>query len=152
MVILLLLGLYGKYYYGEGDSRSIAKDTIEMFIQKAKERKGFFIGRYEQGEENQIKKNLTPIVNITRDKSKEQAEMLYKGNQYVVSELISSYAWDTALNFICQTSKEGYLLSTTADNKYGNNGTGKLEKTGRYKLDKYSNIYDIIGNATEWTT
>ena len=80
---------------------------------------------------------------------------MYKGNSYVTSELISSYAWDTALNFICQTnvgSGEGYNLSRTTSSQYGNIGTNKKENTGAYAADNYSNIHDLLGNCYEWTT
>ena len=140
------------YYYGEGDSRSIAKDTIEKFKTSATMKGGFYIGRYEQGTGNVIKKNVAPYVNITRDNAKTQAEAIDGGSSYVVSELISSYAWDTALNFICQTNSAGYTLATTTSSTYGNINTNSKTNTGMYTADKYSNICDILGNCCEWTT
>ena len=88
------------------------------------------------------------------------AESMYSGNQYITSQLISSYAWDTALNYICQTNEEEYLLATTNDSAYGNintGGTDSVTLTGEYKVngetsDKYSNIYDFLGNCLEFTT
>ncbi len=82
---------------------------------------------------------------------------MYSGNEFVTSELISSYAWDTALNFICQTNEEGYLLATTKGKAYGNIGTDIRTQTGSYIVegeisDKYSNIHDVLGNCVEWTT
>ncbi len=77
---------------------------------------------------------------------------MYDGNKYVTSELISSYAWDTALNFMCQNSEQGYKLSITTDKLFGNMYTKKKELTGMYTADKYSNIHDILGNCWEWTT
>ena len=77
------------------------------------------------------KYNQTPYVNVTRDTAKSQAEAMYSGkNNNVVSELISSYAWDTALNFICQTNSAGYTLATTTSSSYGNIGTGSRKNTG----------------------
>ena len=137
-------------YYGEGDSRSVANGTIGKFKTKANEKGGFYIGRYEQGTDNVCKKNVEPYTDVTRDKAKEQSEVMYGGNKFVTSELISSYAWDTALNFICQNN--GYYLATTTDRKYGNIDTNKKEKTGEYIADKYSNICDVLGNCYEWTT
>ena len=75
---------------------------------------------------------------------------MYSENQYVTSELISSYAWDTALNFICQNY--GYYLATTTDSKYGNINTNSAKNTGMYTADKYCNMYDMLGNFMEWTT
>ena len=145
------------YFYGEGDSRSIAKDTINKFKASATEKGGFYIGRYEQGINNVCMKNIEPYVDISKSEANSKGKEMYSGNNYVTSELISSYAWDTALNFICQTNTARYKLATTTDNTYGNMNTQIATKTGEYKVngkesDKYSNIYDIIGNRSEWTT
>ena len=144
-------------YYGEGDSRSIAKDTIGAFLDSAKPvseggKGGFYIGRYEQGTGNVCKAGVEPYVSITRDTANTEAKAMYNGNQYVTSELISSYAWDTALNFICQTNSAGYTLAKTTDDAYGNIGTSNPTTTGEYEADKYNNICDFLGNRNEWTT
>ena len=150
-------GSFGNVYYGEGDSRSIAYSQIAAFKESAESivndgHGGFYIGRYEQGTGNVCKYNQTPYIN-TRDQAKSQAEaMYYEKNNNVVSELISSYAWDTALNFICQTNNEGYLLATTTESKYGNIGTDIQKNTGVDANDSYSNIHDLLGNYLEWTT
>ena len=153
-----------KYYYGEGATQDqygnpiepVAKDQIDGFKTSATTNKEFYIGRYEQGEGNVCKASVNPYTSITRDNAKIEAESMYSGNTFITSELISSYAWDTALNFICQTNENGYFLATTTDKTYANFG-GKGTKTGEYKVngeisDKYSNIYDMLGNREEWTT
>ena len=148
------------YFYGEGDSRSVASGQIAAFKASAESttnggKGGFYIGRYEQGIGNVVKAGVSPYTNITRDQAKSNIENMYKGNSYVTSELISSYAWDTALNFICQTNVEdgeGYNLSRTTSSQYGNIGTNKRENTGAYVADNYSNIHDLLGNCYEWTT
>ncbi len=146
-------------YFGEGDSRSVAHDTIGNFLNSAKPvaeggKGGFYIGRYEQGEGNVCKAGVNVYTDITRNTAKAQAEGMYTNKeQYgVTSELISSYAWDTALNFICQNSEHGYKLATTREKNYGNIGTNSKRKTGETSADCYSNIYDILGNFIEWTT
>ena len=141
-----------EYYYGEGNENSVAKDQIDAFKTSSTTNKGFYMGRYEQGEGNVCKAGINPYVYVTRDEAKTQAEAMYSGNKFITSELVSSYAWDTALNFICQTNKEGYLLAMTTDASYGNINTGNNTKTGEYEADKYSNIYDFLGNCWEWTT
>ena len=152
------------FFYGEGDSRSVAKNQIEAFKTSATINKGYYIGRYEAGTETErtseedalttslVQANKNAYVYVTRDQAKTQAEAMYSGNSYVTSELISSYAWDTALNYICQTNEEGYMLATTTDSTYGNVGTSTKELTGAYEADNYSNIHDILGNYLEWTT
>lgn len=141
---------YGSYY-GEGDSRAVATN-ITVFKASANKYNGFYIGRYEQGEGNVVKAGATPYVNITRDEAMSECETMYSGNNFVISELTSSYAWDTAFNFICQTNDEGYLLATTTDEIYGNIGTTIGTQTGEYEEDNYSNICDMLGNCREWTT
>ena len=146
--------------YGEGDSRSVAYNQIGAFKASAEStanggKGGFYIGRYEQGSGNVCKAGVSPYTNITRDNAKMQAEAMYSSNNNVESELMSSYAWDTALNFICQTnveSGEGYNLSRTTSSQYGNIGTGSRQSTGAYAADNYSNIHDLLGNCREWTT
>ena len=139
-------------YYGEGDSRSVAYNQIGAFKDSVNKNGGFYIGRYELGTGNVVKAGVAPYTNITRDTAKSQIEAMYGGNSYVVSELISSYAWDTALNFICQTNNEGYKLATTTSSSYGNIGTYSKQNTGAYEADNYSNIHDLLGNYYEWTT
>ena len=154
------------YYYGEGNENSVAKDQIDAFKTSATTNKGFYIGRYEAGTEVErtgktdplttplVQANKYPYVYVSRNDAKQQAEAMYSGNEFITSQLISSYAWDTALNFICQTNEEGYLLATTKDSTYGNIGTGSSGKTqtGEYEADNYSNIHDLLGNCWEWTT
>ena len=161
------------YYYGEGATQdkygepitTVAKDQIEIFKTKARNKGGFYIGRYEAGTEEErtsesdplttplVQANKNAYVYVTRDQAKEKSEELYRENSFVTSELISSYAWDTALNFICQTSKEyGYSLATTTSSERANIGTSNKELTGAYTADKYSNIHDLLGNVYERTT
>ena len=156
-----------EYYYGEGNENSVAKEQIGAFKTSATTNKGFYIGKYEAGTETErtldaqltkplVQANKYPYIWITSDEAKQQAEAMYNGNEFVTSELISSYAWDTALNFICQTNEEGYLLATTTDDAYGNINKGysntNRTQTGEYSADNYSNINDLLGNCSEETT
>ncbi len=139
-------------FYGEGNSNSIAYSQIGIFKTSVLSKGGFYIGRYEQGEKNVCKSGVNVYAYIGRDEAKAKAESMYNENSYVKSELISSYAWDSALNFICQTNSAGYVLATTTSKNYGNLGTYSGTLTGGYPKDKYSNIYDLLGNCREWTT
>ena len=164
---------YNSYFYGEGDSRSVAYDSIGAFLNSAKPTSeseeghgGFYIGRYEAGTEAErtstnntlsiplVQANKSPYVYVTRDQAKQAAESLYRDNSEIkaTSQLISSYAWDTTLNFICQNSDIGYTLAATSSSTYSNITTGEKTQTGGYSADCYSNIYDLIGNCREWTT
>ena len=149
----------GGAFYGERDSRSVAHDSINNFLNSAKPvwdggNGGFYIGRYEQGTGNVCKAGVDAYVSLTMSQAKEQAEAMYSGKEEIkaTSELISSYAWDTAVNFICQNSEYGYEIATTTSSDRGNIGTGNKTQTGKYKADCYNNIYDLLGNCDEWTT
>ena len=141
-------------FYGEGDSRSVTYNQIGKFKTSATTNGGFYIGRYEQGTGNICKYGVAPYTDVTRDTAKSEAEAMYSGNSDIkaTTELISSYAWDTALNFICQTNTEGYTLATTISSSYGNMMTGNKTQTGEYEADDYSKIHDFLGNCEEWTT
>ncbi len=109
---------------------------------------GYYIGRYEVGcdtkrtshiaitEPGKIKSGLNAYNYITRNEAKEIAEKMYNGK----SKLCSSYAWDTALQFIGGT----YAVESVGDNYLGN---GNLKSTGYYQI---KNIYDMGGNVYEW--
>ncbi len=138
-------------------------------INSIKKYGGFYIGRYEVGivnyDTNVITSNTnketewtgyhngTAVVQadrqvwnyITRDKAKTIAEGMYHNNDVVISQLCSSYAWDTVLKFI-ETNNIGY-----ATNSEGDNHSGVLNHTG-IGSTKRNNIYDIGGNVMEWTT
>ena len=90
-----------------------------------------------------------------------------EGYTSVKSKLVSSYAWDTAIAFIQKTnndygssSEEGNYLDTefTYKDITGASqtkavvswGLGKLIPTGQ--TTAVNNIYDMGGNAEEWTT
>lgn len=130
---------------------------------------GFYIGRYETGIqgytsiETANSSNLTSwtgykggslvvqkdkqVFNyITRDLAKEKAEKLYnKNSNNVQSKLCSSYAWDTTLKFI--ETKNTTYLGSSAEGWYNQSGLILAGKT-----IAVNNIYDMGGNAWEWTT
>ena len=77
---------------------------------------------------------------MTNGEVKENNELIY------ASDLVNSYAWDTAIIFI-QTYGTGEAASTYASQ----NKSTSFANTG-INSDKYCNIWDMSGNAIEWTT
>ena len=71
---------------------------------------------------------------------KENNELIY------ASDLVNSYAWDTAIIFI-----QTYSTGEDARRYASKNKSTSFANTG-INNDKYCNIWDMSGNAEEWTT
>ncbi len=133
------------------NSNSVAR-AIEEFKTQTKLAKGYYIGRYEMGKSGDIavcKKGVSVYNNVTRDQGKEASQNLYnnvqkEGTTIYTSDLINSYAWDTAVV---------YIMKTTGKNEYAYQGDGsnKLSNTGE-KGDEKCKINDMAKNVFEWTT
>ena len=135
------------------DSRygnKIAKD-VEDFKTKVINSSGYWIGRYEAGKENNnlVCKYDKGVYNkVTQLQASILSQDMYK-NRTFTSDLVNSYAWDTAIVFIQKFS---------GDTKYSKKGRyeAKLANTGKatdgINNDVRCNIYDMAGNCYEWTT
>ena len=154
-------------------NNAIAKD-IEAFKTSANNNHGYYFGRYEAGitgydrldKDNRswIGTNIQVVCKagqevwnyITQPKASEVSRDMYKGNKFT-SDLINSYAWDTAIVFIQTFGTESnsvtysYQVGLSTDtSKPSTTGTGILSNTN--KVDKQCNIFDMAGNTLEWTT
>lgn len=135
----------------------------------AQNNNGYYIGRYEAGVSTgrrysysgtysavEIKEGLDVYNYVTQSQAKTLAENMYSNANYT-SNLMSSYAWDTALKFIEQTGNTSYLTNSSYGNYYNTRFGGKtsyntsvLIETGN--TTPVNNIYDLGGNVYEWTT
>ncbi len=164
--------------------------TVEQANGKTKveEAGGYYIGRYEAREEGGTLdiskltgnyKNIAPNENwtgylggtlvekpnaqvfnyITQNKAAELCRSMYTSITFE-SDLMNSYAWDTAIVFlqaiddrILEAKKTQYSqqnsLNTISDG-IANQGTNKL--TDSTKKDEICNIWDMASNCVEWTT
>ena len=89
--------------------------------------------------------------NITREEAKNACQDLYTGK--INSDLMNSYAWDTAILFIQKYSgniKYSREIGESETDQLNNTGINKLASTG--KEDVVCNIYDMAGNCSEWVT
>ena len=128
--------------------------NLEEFISTTLANGGYYIARFEaSGTASKItsKYNQTVLANITQPNAAKAAREMYgeiKENNKLVyaSDLVNSYAWDTAIIFI-QTYGTGEDASSYASK----NKSTSFSKTG-INNDKYCNIWDMSGNAFEWTT
>ena len=80
---------------------------------------------------------------ITQPQAALVSQNMYKNDKYVESDLINSYAWDTAIVYIQAMGNSNY--ANQAD------GNGTLKNTGSTE-DEKCKIFDMAGNLYEWTT
>lgn len=128
---------------------------------------GYYIGRYEVGKNGDtavVKYNQTPYASITWSTAYGLAKKIIT-NSEATSYLCSSYAWDTAVNFIQNnstaknyaTSIEGFngnwnpqAVKDPSGNVIKPAGTSQQLNTGL--TTQFCNIFDMGGNETEFTT
>lgn len=127
---------------------------------------GYYIGRYEVGKDNKtavIKAEQEPYVNIKWSKAYELAKGI-GGGEGATTYLCSSYSWDTAINFIQNTTGKNYATSIIGFN--GNwksqevkDSSGKVikpvntaQRLNTGLTTALCNIYDMGGNVGEFTT
>ena len=128
--------------------------NLEEFISTTLANGGYYIARFEaSGTASKItsKYNQTVLGNITQPNAAKAAREMYgeiKENNKLVyaSDLVNSYAWDTAIIFIqTYSGKTDYASHNESKTTKAFTATGKNN-------DKYCNIWDMSGNALEWTT
>lgn len=127
---------------------------------------GYYIGRYEVGNEDNtavIKSEQEPYTDIYWYQAYELAKGI-GGGKGATTYLCSSYAWDTAISFIQNTGTENYATTIDGFNenwidKEVKDSLGNIIKEAnkeiRLKTGKTtakSNIFDMGGNVTEYTT
>ena len=128
--------------------------NLEEFISTTLANGGYYIARFEaSGTASKItsKYNQTVLGNITQPNAAKAAREMYgeiKENNKLVyaSDLVNSYAWDTAIVFI-----QTYSVKTDYASHNESNTTKAFTATGKNN-DKYCNIWDMSGNAYECTT
>ena len=135
-------------------SENTTARNLSEFISTTLANGGYYIARFEaSGTASKIasKYNQTVLCNITQPNAAKAAREMYgeiKENNKLVyaSDLVNSYAWDTAIIFI-----QTYSVKTDYASHNESKTTGKFTATGKNN-DKYCNIWDMSGNASEWTT
>ena len=80
---------------------------------------------------------------ITQPQAALVSQNMYKNDKYVESDLINSYAWDTAIVYIQAMGNSNYANQ--------GDGNGTLKNTGSTR-DEKCKIFDMAGNTFEWTT
>ncbi len=136
-------------YYQEltSSSGNTAAKNLGDFVTKTQANGGYYFGRYEasQGADEKVKVQYdkTAWDKITQQNAATAAREMYSSN-YVESDLINGYAWDTALVFVQKYSgNTNYANKTTVNSSLLNTGVSG---------DKACNIYDMASNCYEWNT
>ena len=127
---------------------------LKTFIETSLANGGYYIARFEASEITSkitSKYNQPVLTNITQPNAAKAAREMYgevKENNKLVyaSDLVNSYAWDTAIIFI-----QTYGTGTDASTYASQNKSTSFAKSG-INNDKDCNIFDMSGNAYEWTT
>ena len=126
---------------------------------------GYYIGRYEVGNKDNtavIKAEQEPYTDIVWYQAYELAKEI-GGGKGATTYLCSSYAWDTAINFIQNNgfpyyaeSRDGSYNENWIDMTVTWNGGSKLAGTAERlptgQTTAKCNIFDMGGNVLEFTT
>ena len=162
------------YCYTEGLKNSVTINThaknIADFRTKAESSNGYYIGRYEardkdttsdrtesSSDTNQVvcMENNYVYNQITQPQAATLSREMYTGTAFE-SDLINSYAWDTATLFlqtfdnrVNKDTLKVYSRQTSLNSSLADQGTNKLETN---QQDKICNVYDMASNCYEWST
>ena len=161
-------GTFGGTEYSAASSygnTKLTSDTLREWISTSLDNGGYYIARYEaskNGEKAASKattvdsatSNSTTITdgmlwsNITQPNAAIAAKAMYpySSSAKYYSDLINSYAWDTAIIFI-----EAYSGDTDYAYQDGVSVNTNIAKAGE-NADKRCNIQDMAGNVMEWST
>ena len=129
----------------EQQTEHIGALNIENFINSSIKNGGYYIARYEasEGINEKADSKIADSWRLTYNEAINASRNIYNSDKYV-TDLVNSYAWDTAIVFIQEFSEEkNYSIKTSVNstiNKTGNNG------------DEVCNINDLSSNFREWIT
>ena len=169
------------WYKGYGSFSEYLEALPEDEKTSVERYKGFYIGRYEAGDKENteaktlrssndvtktvtIKANQAPYNYVTRTQAVSLAEGFATKQGYKAkTKLVSSYAWDTTIEFIQKVNSD--YGSSSEEGNYYNTTFSYTDITGaRQTKEKSSyvlvptgqttpvcNIYDMGGNVFEWS-
>ena len=151
-------------YYTEGLKDSTTSNTHAKDIEDFKNKvtnttHGYYIGRYESrknGTQVTVKASDTVYNNTTQPNAATVSRGMYSDSNFE-SDLMNSYAWDTAVYFLQKfdnrankASLKPYSRQTSLNGSLASQGTNNLSDAS--KQDVICNVYDMASNCYEWTT
>ena len=138
---------------------TIAKDIEDFKNKVTNTTHGYYIGRYEARENGtQVTVKASDIVynNITQPDAATVSRGMYSDSNFE-SDLMNSYAWDTAVYFLQKfdnrtnkASLKPYSQQNSLNDSLASQGTNNLSDIS--KKDVICNVYDMASNCYEWTT
>ena len=144
-------------------SRSSDADTEEVmrFKESIVQNGGYFLGRYEAGKEGETfvcKAGQQVMTRVTQPNARSMCQNIYIENNYIEvgTDIVNSYAWDTAIDFIeaCGTKENSKTYGSQSGVSKDSNGpfkTGEAVLKSPEMIDEQCNIYDMAGNCREWS-
>ena len=150
---------------GLDGENATAKD-LAGFLNSARDNGGYYIGRYEASfasgdssnyatckaaskvstanSTSSMSYNPGTLWNrITQLDASKVAINTYVESNSVTSDLLNSYAWDTAIVYIQQAGNSNYANQTSKNSSLANTGVN---------ADEVCKINDMASNVREWTT
>lgn len=118
---------------------------------------GFYIARFEAGQEANkdlpvSKANVLPWTQVVWQKARELSINMYNENDYFQTDLVNSYAWDTTCIWMEKAGVDVDDSTSYGNYQNSSDGLNKVVETGSNDRWKANNIYDMAGNAWEYTT
>lgn len=117
---------------------------------------GFYLARYEAGKDadNKLvsKKGELVWTGITWENARDLSLDMYTKNDYFQTDLVNSYAWDSTCIWLRNTGNDIDDSTDTGNYQNNINHQNKIVATGSNETWKINNIYDMAGNAWEYTT
>jgi len=164
-------------YFIEGLKDSTTSNTHAKDIEDFKNKvnnitHGYYIGRYEARDKDATKTRTSSsseinqvvctannyVYNyITQPQAAELSRGMYSDRNFE-SDLMNSYAWDTAIVFLQKFDNRANKASLKPYSQQTSLNTGSLANQGTNNLsdaskqDVICNVYDMASNCMEWTT
>ena len=160
----LVTSSYSSCYFTEelknATTTNVSAKDIETFINSANFNQGYYIGRYEARRSSGG--NLTEVgtdkvyLDVVQSEAAAKARSMYGDEVPFTSDLVNSYAWDTAIVFEqafdnrTTNKTEPYSKQESLVEDLVWAGTNNVAEAT--KQDKICNIWDMSSNCREWTT
>ena len=163
-------------YFTEGLKDSTTSNTHAKDIEDFKNKvtnttHGYYIGRYEARDKSATSARTSSSVEtnqlvctannyvynyITQPKAAELSREMYSDSNFE-SDLMNSYAWDTAVYFLQKFDNRANKASLKPYSQQNSLNEGSLVSQGTNNLevskqDVICNVYDMASNCVEWTT